>query len=108
MIRIVLLDSHLKEQMWEVQPDSLWLEKIHPPFNEPVPAGFEREEAVRSGYRLKCILFQLQAPTTVFELSLIYLAHPQRIFNLALPRRHRVEDLSALQQWIQTQIQTSS
>jgi hypothetical protein len=104
MIQIVLLDPHLKEQIWAVQPESLVLEKIQRPFDEPVPPGFEREEAVRSGYRLNGALFQSQSPEVSFEFSLIYLKQSQRIFNLALPRRHRVEDLSALLHWIQRQI----
>lgn len=108
MLKVVFLDSQLKEVSWQVEPESLQLEKIQAPFTDPVPPGFEREAAVREGYRLKCRLSSLKQPAETHELTCIYLSQQRRIFNLLIPKRHRVQDLTPLIQWMAERIQAES
>lgn len=104
MLSVIFLNSQLKEVSWQIEVESLQLEKVQAPFTDPVPPGFEREAAVREGYRVKCLLHTLKPPKETHELTCIYLSQQQRIFNLLIPPRHRVEDLSALIQLIQQRL----
>jgi len=101
---IVLLDAQLKEKTWQIEDGSLQIAKVIPPFNDPVPLGYDREVAAREGYRVKCKIFFSKNPEENHELSFIYLGQQKRIFNLSIPAKHRVEDLTPLLQQIQAQL----
>jgi hypothetical protein len=105
-MQIVLLDPQLKEKTYLVDEDSLAVEKVKLPFTDGLPAGFDREIVSRQGYRVRAHMAWNKDPEEVLEFNFIYLQGEQRVLNLAVPKRYRVEDLTDLIQFVRQHIAT--
>jgi hypothetical protein len=111
-MQIVLLDPQLKEKTYLIDEDSLAVEKIKPPFTDGLPPGFDREMVSRQGYRVKAQMAWNKNQAEIFEMSFLYMHPADRVLNLAVPKRHRVEDLTDLlayvKQFIATELPSGS
>ena len=105
-MQIVLLDPQLKEKTYLIDEDSLVVEKIQLPFTDGLPPGFDREMVGRLGYRVKAQMAWKQNQAELFELSFLYMFPTDRVLNLAVPKRHRVEDLTDLLAYVKQYIET--